>query len=53
MPLTAPVTGDSIPEAQEHLDLIPARLLAVLGNSLGTIAIVAVALLTIRRRPVG
>lgn len=53
VPLTAPVTGDSIPSAQEHLDLWPARLLAVLGNSLGTIAIVAVALLTIRRRPVG
>jgi hypothetical protein len=53
VPLTTPVTGDSIPEAQEHLDFIPARLLAVLGNSLGTIAVVAVALLTIRRRPVG
>ncbi len=53
VPLTSPVTGDSIPEAQEHLDFVPARLLAVLGNSLGTIAVVAVALLTIRRRPVG
>ena len=53
VPLTAPVTGDSIPSAQEHLDFWPARLLAVLGNSLGTIAVVAVALLTIRRRPVG
>ena len=53
VPLTAPVTGDSIPEAQDHLDFIPARLLAVLGNSLGTIAIVAIALLTIRRRPLG
>ena len=53
VPLTSPVTGDSIPEAQDHLDFVPARLLAVLGNSLGTIAVVAVALLTIRRRPVG
>jgi hypothetical protein len=53
VPLTAPVTGDSIPEAQDHLDFVPARLLAVLGNSMGTIAVVAVALLTIRRRPVG
>ena len=53
VPLTSPVTGDSIPEAQEHLDFLPARLVAVLGNSLGTIAVVAVALLTIRRRPVG
>ena len=53
VPLTAPVAGDSIPEAQEHLDVWPARVLAVLGNSLGTIVVVAVALLTIRRRPVG
>jgi hypothetical protein len=53
VPLLAPVTGDSIPEAQEHLDFWPARLLAVLGNSLGTLAVVVVALLTIRRRPVG
>ncbi|MGH7357675.1 MAG: hypothetical protein ACREJR_02555, partial [Candidatus Rokuibacteriota bacterium] len=53
VPLTSPVTGDSIPEAQDHLDFFPARLLAVLGNSLGTLAVVAVALLTIRRRPVG
>jgi hypothetical protein len=53
VPLTAPVTGDSIPEAQDHLDFVPARLLAVLGNSAGTIAVVAIALLTIRRRPLG
>jgi hypothetical protein len=53
VPLTTSVTGDSIPEAQDHLDFVPARLLAVLGNSAGTIAVVAVALLTIRRRPVG
>jgi hypothetical protein len=50
-PLTSPVSGESIPEAQEHLDFVPARLTAVLGNSLGTIAVVAVALLTFRRRP--
>jgi hypothetical protein len=53
VPLTVPVSGDSIPEAQEHLDLFPARLLAILGNSAGTIAVVAVALLTLRRRPLG
>jgi hypothetical protein len=50
-PLTAPVSGDAIPDAQGHLDFVPMRLLAVLGNSLGTIAVVAVALLTFRRRP--
>jgi hypothetical protein len=53
VPLTAPVTGDSIPEAQEHLDVFPARLLAILGNSAGTLAVLAVALLSIRRRPAG
>ena len=52
-PLTAPVAGNSIPEAQDHLEFVPARLLAVLGNSAGTIAVVAVALLTIRRRRLG
>ena len=53
VPLTTPVGGDSIPEAQQHLDFFPARLLAVLGNSAGTLAVVAIALLTLRRRPVG
>jgi len=53
MPIVVPVTGSSIPEAQEHLELVPARLVAILGNTLGTAAVVAVALLTIRRRPLG
>jgi hypothetical protein len=53
VPLTAPVSGESIPEAQAHLDFVPARLLAVLGNSAGTIAVVGIALLTIHRRPLG
>ena len=52
-PLAEPVAGSSIPEAGQHLDLLPARLLAIAGNSLGTLAVVAVALLTLRRRPVG
>lgn len=52
-PLTDPVSGSSIPAAQDHLELVPARLVAALGNSAGTLAVVAVALLTIRRRPLG
>jgi hypothetical protein len=52
-PLTRPVAGHSIPEAQEHLDLFPARVLAIAANSLGTLVVVGIALLTIRRRPVG
>jgi hypothetical protein len=51
--LTSPVRGTSIPEAQDHLAFLPARLLAILANSLGTLAVVAVALLTLRRRPIG
>jgi hypothetical protein len=53
VPLTTPVAGDSIPSAQDHLDFFPARLLAVVGNSLGTLAVIGIALLTIRRRPAG
>ncbi len=52
-PLEKPVTGTGIPEAQEHLALFPARIVAVAGNVLGTVAVVAVAVATIRRRPLG
>jgi hypothetical protein len=52
-PLTAPVSGSAIPDAQDHLDFFPARLLAVAGNTVGTLAVVAVALATLRRRPLG
>jgi hypothetical protein len=45
--------GSAIPAAQDHLDFFPARLLAILGNTAGTIAVVAVAIATIRRRPRG
>jgi hypothetical protein len=44
--------GSSIPAAQEHLDWVP-RAVAIAGNTLGTIAVVVVALATFRRRPVG
>ena len=50
-PLSAPVGGATIPEAHAHLDLVPARLVAIAGNSLGTLAVVSVAALTFRRRP--
>ena len=53
VPLEAPVSGTSIPEAQEHLDLFPARVLAIVGNVAGSLALVAVALRGLRRRPVG
>jgi hypothetical protein len=52
-PLSAHVAGTSIPEAQEHFDYLPARVLALVGNIAGTAAVVGVAALTIRRRPLG
>jgi hypothetical protein len=52
-PLRAPVTGATIPDASEHLDLFPARILAIAGNGVGTLAVVSVALWTLRRRPLG
>jgi hypothetical protein len=52
-PLGADVSGMSIPEAQEHFDYFPARILALVGNIGGTAAVVGVAAVTIRRRPLG
>lgn len=53
MPLDPPVTGSAIPDAAAHLDVLPARAVAVAGNAVGTVAAVGVALLGIRRRPLG
>jgi hypothetical protein len=52
-PLTASVSGTSIPDAQAHLDYVPARILALVGNIGGSLALVGVSVLTLRRRPVG
>ena len=52
-PLHGEIHGSAIPDAQAHLDFFPARLVAVIGNALGTTAVVAVAIATIARRPVG
>ena len=53
MPLHGSFVASGIPHAQDHLAFLPARLLAILANSLGTIAVVGVALRSIRKRPVG
>jgi hypothetical protein len=53
VPVDGGISGMSIPEAQEHLDFVPARLVAVIGNTLGTIAVLAVAIATFGRRPLG
>jgi hypothetical protein len=51
--VTGSFDASAIPAAQDHLDLFPARLLAVAGNSVGTLTALAVALATLRRRPFG
>jgi hypothetical protein len=53
VPLEAPVAGTAIPEAQQHLALYPARILAILGNGAGSLALVWVAVAGFRRRPLG
>lgn len=52
-PLTQPVGGDTIPEAQEHFDLLPTRVVTIAANVVGTLLAVGVALASIRRRPIG
>lgn len=52
-PLTSGVDKDGIPSAHDHFDFFPSRAVALMGNTAGTVAVVCVALLTIRRRPVG
>jgi hypothetical protein len=52
-PIDGRIEGTAIPRAQDHLDFFPARVLAIAGNSLGTLAVVAVAVATLRRRPLG
>src|SRR5581483_1832504 len=44
--------GSHVPRAQSHVDALP-RVAAIVGSSLGTLAVVSVALLTVRRRPLG
>ena len=53
VPLEAPLSGTSIPEAQEHLALFPLRILAIVGNAAGSIALIGVAVRGFRRRPLG
>jgi hypothetical protein len=51
VPLHGVFAGSAVPAAQDHLTFLPARMLAILANILGTLAVVAIAFLTIRRRP--
>jgi hypothetical protein len=53
VPLEIEPSGTDVPDAQDVLAFWPARAVAVAGNSLGTLAVVLVALATFRRRPLG
>jgi hypothetical protein len=50
MPLHGGFAGTDVPRAQDHVDTL-ARVVAIAGSSLGALAVVLVALLTLRRRP--
>lgn len=52
MPVHGAFARHGIPSAQDHLDWAP-RGLAIAFNSAGTVAVVGVALRSLRRRPVG
>ena len=53
MPIDPTIAGDEIPDASEHLQLAPARIVALVGNVGGTLAALVVAVRGLRRRPLG
>jgi hypothetical protein len=46
------IAGTAVPHAQSHVSAVP-RIAAIAGSSLGTLAVVVVAVVTFRGRPVG
>ena len=52
MPVHGSFAGTHVPRAQDHVDTLP-RVVAIAGSSLGALAVIAVAVLTLRRRPLG
>jgi hypothetical protein len=52
MPLHGTFGSTDVPRAQDHVDIWP-RVLAIVGSSLGAVAVLTVAVLTLRRRPQG
>ena len=53
MPVHGSFAVHGLPPAQDHLAFAPARLLAIVANALGTLAVVGVALRSLRKRPLG
>lgn len=52
MPVHGSLSGAQVPRAQGYVDTLP-RVVAIAGSSLGALAVLVVALLTLRRRPLG
>jgi hypothetical protein len=52
MPLHGQLASTSVPRAQDHVDALP-RVVAIVGSSAGALAVLAVAISTLRRRPLG
>ena len=52
MPVHGGFASMSVPRAQDHVDAL-GRIVAIAASSLGTIAVVVVAVATFRRRPLG
>jgi dipeptide/tripeptide permease len=52
MPVHGAFASTAVPRAQAHLDALP-RIVAIAASSLGAIAVVAVAVATLRKRPLG
>lgn len=52
MPVRGAFSSGAVPRAQSHVDTFP-RVVAIAGSSLGALAVVVVAVATLRRRPVG
>jgi dipeptide/tripeptide permease len=50
MPVHGSFAGTDVPRAQDHLEVFP-RVVAIAGSSLGALAVIVVAVLTLRRRP--
>lgn len=53
MPVHGVFPPHGIPAAQDYLAFLPARLLAILANAVGTLVVLAIALGTLSRRPLG
>src|SRR5438309_5468726 len=53
VPLHGAFAAHGIPDAQHHLAFLPARLLAILAKSLGSLAVFGVAIRSIWKRPLG